>query len=147
MSSKQSQELYKCIEDDEYITHIFNYLYRRDISHIVLLEPPMTDYKQRLINQTLPGYIQYLYNNYKILANNEIYTETLYKNAIEYSKQNHLSTLFSQKMVGNYFTKLENIILTKGRHRDNGIFYTFENINKIENYLKSVNPLYFETKN
>jgi hypothetical protein len=40
----------------------------------------MTEYKQKLINQTLPGYIQYLYNNYKYLAKEKIYVNELFKN-------------------------------------------------------------------
>lgn len=144
MSSRQSQELYKCIEDDEYITHIFNYLYRRDISTIVLLEPPMTDYKQRLINQTLPGYIQYLYNNYRILANNKIYVDDFFKSTIDYSKQNHLSTLFSKDIVGKYLSKYDGIIFSKGRENKFGRYYEFYETNIIENFLKKENPSYFK---
>ena len=146
MDKQKSHELYKYIDDDNYIKMFFNYLYRRDISNIILLEPPMTEYKQRLINQTLPGYIQYLYNNFRILANNKIYVNELYNNIIDYSKSNHLSTLFSKKLIGNYFTKLDNVILTKGRHRENGVYYTFDNIDKIETFLKLQNPSYFNNE-
>ena len=59
------------------------------------------------------------------------------------SKHNHLSTLFIKKIVGNYFTKLDNIILTKGRNRELGIYYKFFDTQTIENYLKSANPSYF----
>lgn len=144
MSSELSKMIYNCIENDDYIIMLFNYLYRRDISNIILLEPPMTEYKQRLINQTLPGYIQYLYNNYKTLANSKIYVDDLFKNMIEYSKQNHLSSLFSKDLVAKYLSKLDNIIFKKCRHREFGIYYDFYNTNTIETFFKKENPLYFK---
>lgn len=113
-------------------------------NQILELEPPMTEYKQRLINQTLPGYIQYLYNDYKYFANNKIYVDEFFKNSIEFSKQNHLSTLFSKDIVSKYLSKLDGIIFNKNRDRQMGIYYEFYDINKIEGFLKKENPSYFK---
>ena len=68
----------------------------------------------------------------------------IYKNIIEYSKQNHLSTLFSKDIVSKYFSKLNNVIFYKCRHCNYGIYYQFYHCITIENYLKKENPSYFK---
>ena len=72
--------------------------------------------------------------------------DQLYNNIIEYCKHNHLSTFFSKKSIGSYFTKLDNIILTKGRHYEDGVYYTFYDIQKIETYLRNQNSSYFNNE-
>ena len=43
-------------------------------------------------------------------------------------------------------TKINNIILTKGRHYEDGVYYTFHDIQKIKTYLRTQNSSYFNNE-
>lgn len=137
-------EFYDKLKDDSLIKMFFNYLHRRDNSHIKILIPTMNDYKKRLINQTLPAYIQYLYDCYEFLGETSAITlEELFQNIKSYAKTKHLTCNFTKNIMSRVLNEKYKEISTKGRNRKDGITYTFKDASTLLTYFKKENPIYF----
>ena len=61
--------LYKCIDDDQTIKQLFNFLVVRDISSIDIRQIPLTKYKLRNQQHNIPNYVQMIIDNPRFYCN------------------------------------------------------------------------------
>ena len=104
LSEEKSNELYKLLNDKEALESLDTFLKNRVIPEKLIA--PMTDYKRKLIAQSLPAYIQMVYCDYKPFSQPRKWTlHELHEIAIHYAKSHYLESTFSREKMSKDFKK------------------------------------------
>ena len=143
-SNINPKSYYKYIEKQENIDNIYSFLKNRKITNNIGVEPPpMTKYKQELLFENKPGYIQYLYksNPHEFIGLQYTGME-LYEKAIEFCKKHYLSTSFTSQKFG----KTMKDVLSEFYKRSNGSKFDFRtaDINKFNKLLYDYDKDYYK---
>jgi hypothetical protein len=142
-------KFYEEIHNPGKIKQLFRFfkLYKQDKYDIGKDAVLDTEYKKDLQNDSVAGYIQYLYKNvdeytlYPIVKARELYTRTK-----KYSESNYISSHYSEKEFGLYVSKLFGNFKKRS---GSGLVYNFSKMNKKEIYkiLYDADPVYYKMVN
>jgi len=136
------EEYYKYIEQPENIDNIYSVLKNRTIKYKIGVDPPpMTAYKQELLFENKPAYIQFLFKCDAFeFVGNEMTINELHEKCTKYAKDNYLSTSFTfQKFCKSIKAIIEPFYKRKSSKR----FYDFNDINKFNKSLYDFDKEYY----
>ena len=83
-------EFYKELDNEYTIKQLFKFFKNRKVLY-KLNKAPMTEYKQELITEQKPAYIQMLYKKPSLFSSTKISSTKLFEMSQEYAKKNFLS--------------------------------------------------------
>ncbi len=135
-------EYYNFINKQENIDEIFTILKNREIKYNIGIDPPpMTKYKQDLLNENKEAYIQFLYKLDALeFVGNEYTINELHDKCIKYAKEHYLSSSFTlqkfSKIIKSIFEEFYKRT-TKNR------LYIFNDINKFNKALFNYDQEYY----
>jgi hypothetical protein len=129
------KNFYESLENEDLIIKFTKFLKEREIPDV--LEPTKSEYKQRLIMQTLPAYIQMVYKEYEYFANCKYSLKEISEKAKQYGKNNHLSLLFTDEKIAKEFKKEFIEFFKKGK---TGNYYEFPDKNTLFKKLSLKKP-------
>jgi hypothetical protein len=136
LSEEKSNELYKLLNDKEALESLDTFLKTRLLPD--KLTAPMTEYKRKLIAQSLPAYIQMVYRDYKAFSQPRKWTlHELYEIAVHYGKTHYLESTFSTDKMAKDFKKEFKQFRHHGR---TGNYYLFSDEEQLYTYLKTKRP-------
>lgn len=141
-SNINPKEYYDFIEKKENIDEIFTILKNREIKYNIGIDPPpMTAYKQELLNENKPAYIQFLYKlNAFEFVGNEYTINELNEKCLKYAKEHYISTSFSlQKFSKSIKPIIEQFYKRTTKKR----VYIFDDINKFNKALYDFDKDYY----
>ena len=136
LSEEKSNELYKLLNDKEALESLDTFLKNRIIPDKLIA--PMTDYKRKLIAQSLPAYIQMVYCDYKPFSQPRKWSlHELHEISVQYAKSHYLESTFSRDKMAKDFKKEFKEYSNHGR---TGNYYLFPDEEKLYTYLKNKRP-------
>lgn len=124
--------LYKHINDDNFMRQLSNYFMTYDITEFQSNLPPMTKYKENLIEASYPGYVKFITEEYDNYINVEYSISDLYTHCVNYCNRNHIGKSdFTKASFSHRFKKIfEEFQYTKGKNQNS--FYLFPSEKKDE---------------
>ena len=135
-------DYYSYIEDEEEIKKLFSYLKVVQLDYDIGIErAPMTKYKETIVYETKPAYIQMLYKRTGDFCGQKIKSSTLCEMSKEYAKKQYLSSNYS---ITEYGTKIKKYIevFMKKSHGVN--LYTFPSLNELRAHLYKIDKEYYK---
>ena len=131
MSEQDANEIYKLLDDDEFIMSLDSYFRTRELP--LKIVAPNNAYKKLLIAQSTPAYIQMIYSQPHKFVNNEWRVSDLYEVSINYAKSHYLESTFSkEKMCRDIKADFE-VYFKRGKHYN---YYQFPEENEFIEHLK-----------
>ena len=147
LSSGDSIEFYKEINNPTEINKLFNYFRQLPITHHIGIDmPPMTEYKRNLEFNNKPAYIQMIYKEPMTLVGNSFTSTQLLKLCNDYAKTHYLSQCNDIVTFG----KMMSSIFKNYKKRSNtGVIYNFKSveIKQLRKILKEFLPSYYDYVN
>jgi putative DNA primase/helicase len=98
--------LFNILDNDIKLKSIYNYLKKYDIKNFNIREIPKTEYKKNIIFQNLPAYYKFIKDNVCNYEGQIIKAYELYKNSLDYAKQNKMISSYSEKLFYVNFKKV-----------------------------------------
>jgi len=135
MTSETSSLLYRLMDDEKVLKAMDTFLKTREIPD--KLKAPMNKYKQLLISQSLPAYIQMIYRQPHNYAENTYRTNDLYECAIDYAKRHGLAWTFTADKMAKEFKIEFSKFFKKARECNK---YAFPLEYELIKYLKEKRP-------
>jgi len=134
-------EYYNILKNDNELTKIFSFFkhYKSEIyKDIKNNDPPMTDYKSRVIAQKLPGYIHFWYTQAYCPNGCKISSTKLYNIIREYSQSKRITSAFTPCLFGLEMKKLgfETV-------KNSSIYYKIPKLEERKKLLKQAYPKYY----
>jgi len=133
---------YSILKDDNILTQIFNFFKTKDISKFNPSNIVVTDYKKQLIMSNLPAYIKFMIDELDSILDEEIRTNDLYIQSVNYAKRNKLISTYTESLFTHQFKKVfgDYNYLQKKTQRS---VYKFENLDK-EDIKDLINEKYIK---
>ena len=131
-------EFYKELDNEYTIKQLFKFFKNRKVLY-KLNKAPMTEYKQELIIEQKPSYIQMLYKKPAWFADRKLTSTKLFESSKEYAKKNFLTTNYTTTKCGSDLRTL----LEMYRSKSSSIYYTFPDIKELRRFLYEKDPTYY----
>jgi hypothetical protein len=139
--------LYEEIENPVKLKQLFaffnTYESKSDIK-IGIDRVPSTEYKVQLQYENTPAFVQMLYKSPALFACRNIKSSTLYKEAVKYAKDNHLSTNFTTTAFG---LGIQKYIGFYRKRTSVGIEFEFPEKDIIRKHLFNIDKVYYRLVN
>ena len=132
------KEFYEELDDEYKMKQLFKYFKNRVINY-TLNKAPMTDYKQELITEQKPAYIQMLYKKPSLFADTKLTSTKLFEMSQEYAKKNYLTCNYTIKRFG---LDIKQVI---GNYKSTSgyVYYTFPSKKELQMHLYEHDKLYY----
>lgn len=132
-------EFYQELDDELMMKQLFKYFKNRKIEY-TLNKAPMTDYKQELIIEQYPAYIQMLYRKPAWFAEKKLTSSRLFDCSQDYAKKKFLTSNYTMTRCGLDLGE----ILSEYKTKSSCIYFKFPDVHEFKRYLYKKNPSYYK---
>ena len=131
-------EIYKELDNEYTIKQLFKFFKNRKVLY-TLNKSPMTEYKQELIIEQKPAYIQMLYKKPSWFADRKLTSTKLFESSKEYAKKIFLTTNYTMIKCGSDIRA----VFEKYRTKNSSIYYKFPDIKELRKFLYEHDSSYY----
>ena len=132
------KEFYQELDNEYKMKQLFKYFKNRIVNY-TLNKAPMTAYKQELITEQRPAYIQMLYKKPSLFSNTKISSTKLFEMSQEYAKKNYLTCNYTTTRFGLDIK----LVIGKYKTVSNSVYFTFPSKNELQKHLYNHDQSYY----
>ena len=132
------KEFYQELDNEYKMKQLFKYFKNRIINY-TLNKAPMTEYKQELITEQKPAYIQMLYKKPSLFSSTKISSTKLFEMSQEYAKKNYLTCNYTTTRFGLDIKQ----VIGKYKTVSNSVYFTFPSKKELQKHLYDHDQSYY----